>query len=87
MCAAPSHLAEHRAAGSFSGTGSLTPTCLPSIAGLYVSVVTVVARFIQEHFLGITCSITYDELPDVDRVLHGHLPGLGAGQSCLLHGH
>lgn len=74
-----SHPAEHRAAGSFPGTESLTPTCLPSIVGLCVSVVTVVAKFIREHFLGITRSVTYDELPDMDRMLHGHLPGPGAG--------
>ncbi|XP_071067930.1 piezo-type mechanosensitive ion channel component 2-like [Dasypus novemcinctus] len=39
------------------------------IVGLYVSVVMVVAKFIREHFLGISRSIMFDELPSVDRVL------------------
>lgn len=76
---APRHLGEHRAAGSFPGTGSLTPTCLLSVVGLCVSAVTVVARFIREHFLDITRFIMYDERPAMDRVLHGHLPGPGSG--------
>lgn len=48
----------------------LPPTCLPSIIGLYVSVMmVVVAKFIQEHCLGMAYSITYDALPRVDHVL------------------
>ncbi|XP_060039213.1 piezo-type mechanosensitive ion channel component 1-like [Erinaceus europaeus] len=38
------------------------------IVGLYVSVVMVAAKFIREHFLGISRSIMYEELPSVDRV-------------------
>ncbi|XP_036605792.1 piezo-type mechanosensitive ion channel component 2-like [Trichosurus vulpecula] len=39
------------------------------IVGLYVSVVMVVAKFIREHFNGISRSIMYEELPNVDRIL------------------
>ncbi|XP_075383802.1 piezo-type mechanosensitive ion channel component 2-like [Tenrec ecaudatus] len=39
------------------------------IVGLYVSVVMVAAKFIREHFHGISRSIMFDELPSVDRVL------------------
>ncbi|XP_044515574.1 piezo-type mechanosensitive ion channel component 2-like [Gracilinanus agilis] len=39
------------------------------ITGLYVSVVMVIAKFIREHFNGISRSIMYEELPDVDRIL------------------
>lgn len=39
-----------------------------SIVGLYVSVVMVAAKFIREHFLGISRSIMFEELPNVDRI-------------------
>ncbi|KAM9061226.1 piezo-type mechanosensitive ion channel component 2-like [Sarcophilus harrisii] len=39
------------------------------IVGLYVSVVMVIAKFIREHFNGISRSIMYEELPNVDRIL------------------
>ncbi|XP_054995933.1 piezo-type mechanosensitive ion channel component 1-like [Sorex araneus] len=38
------------------------------IVGLYVSVVMVAAKFIREHFLGISRSIMFEELPCVDRI-------------------
>ncbi|XP_037357549.2 piezo-type mechanosensitive ion channel component 2-like [Talpa occidentalis] len=38
------------------------------IVGLYVSVVMVAAKMIREQFLGISRSIMYEELPNVDRV-------------------
>ena len=51
------------------GTAVLKPPHRPSIVGLYVTVVMVAAKFIQDHFLGIAHSIMYDQLPDVDSVL------------------
>ena len=47
----------------------LTPPPPPSIVRLYVSVVTVVAKFVREYSLGIAHSIRYDQLPHVDHVL------------------
>ena len=47
----------------------LTPPPPPSIVRLYVSVVTVVAKFVREYSLGIAHSIRYDQRPHVDHVL------------------
>lgn len=40
-----------------------------SIVGLYMSVVLVIGKFVREFFNGISRSIMFEELPDVDRVL------------------
>ncbi|XP_062854275.1 piezo-type mechanosensitive ion channel component 2 [Trichomycterus rosablanca] len=39
------------------------------IVGLYMSVVLVIGKFVREFFNGISRSIMFEELPDVDRVL------------------
>lgn len=77
-----SHLAECRALVSSPGGGA-DPTRLPSYVGLYhvVSVVIVVAKFTQKHFLGIAHSLVSARLPAVGhkRQLRTHLPGSQAG--------
>lgn len=40
-----------------------------SIVGLYMSVVLVIGKFVREFFNGISRSIMFEELPNVDRVL------------------
>uniref|UniRef100_A0A803TYY0 Piezo-type mechanosensitive ion channel component n=1 Tax=Anolis carolinensis TaxID=28377 RepID=A0A803TYY0_ANOCA len=40
-----------------------------SIVGLYMSVVLVIGKFIREFFNGISRSIMFEELPNVDRIL------------------
>lgn len=40
-----------------------------SIVGLYMSVVLVIGKFIRELFNGISRSIMFEELPNVDRIL------------------
>lgn len=42
---------------------------LYSIVGLYMSVVLVIGKFVREFFNGISRSIMFEELPNVDRVL------------------
>lgn len=42
---------------------------LRSIVGLYMSVVLVIGKFVREFFNGISRSIMFEELPNVDRVL------------------
>ncbi|KAE8574481.1 hypothetical protein XENTR_v10003449 [Xenopus tropicalis] len=39
------------------------------IVGLYMSVVLVIGKFIREFFNGISRSIMFEELPNVDRIL------------------
>lgn len=40
-----------------------------SIMGLYASVVLVIGKFVREFFSGISHSIMFEELPNVDRIL------------------
>ena len=41
----------------------------PSIMGLYASVVLVIGKVVREFFSGISHSIMFEELPNVDRIL------------------
>lgn len=40
-----------------------------SIMGLYMSVVLVIGKFVREFFSGISHTIMFEELPNVDRIL------------------
>lgn len=40
-----------------------------SIMGLYMSVVLVIGKFVRGFFSGISCTIMFEELPNVDRIL------------------
>lgn len=45
------------------------PFLFCSIMGLYASVVLVIGKFVREFFSGISHSIMFEELPNVDRIL------------------
>ncbi|KAL8182321.1 UNVERIFIED_CONTAM: Piezo-type mechanosensitive ion channel component 2 [Gekko kuhli] len=53
---------------SFPFIQLLVPHTL-SIMGLYASVVLVIGKFVREFFSGISHSIMFEELPNVDRIL------------------
>lgn len=46
-----------------------TPSFLSRIMGLYASVVLVIGKFVREFFSGISHTIMFEELPNVDRIL------------------
>lgn len=48
---------------------SCTLSFLSRIMGLYASVVLVIGKFVREFFSGISHTIMFEELPNVDRIL------------------
>ncbi|KFO26933.1 Protein PIEZO2 [Fukomys damarensis] len=56
---------------SWAVANCLVRTCFlfSSIMGLYASVVLVIGKFVREFFSGISHSIMFEELPNVDRIL------------------
>lgn len=62
-------LADTLAPVSLAAANTPAPLLSPSIMGLYASVVLVIGKFVREFFSGISHSIMFEELPNVDRIL------------------